>query len=155
MISQVLLGPERSWGVRFHAVRDDRDSAAALGVHPERLWGQAFILHALLASLAGIGATVAQGYIGPNSFGVNLCLTTLAAVFLSGSGARPFWMFVGTLLLVGVGEELAASTSGRPEAVGPLQQMVYHAILIAVLILGKRGLFGPVLEEGPSGGVEQ
>jgi branched-chain amino acid transport system permease protein len=151
----VLFGYQRPWGIRYHAVRDDRDSAEALGIHPEHHLRQAFVIHALLASLAGLGATIAQGYIGPNSFGVDLCLAVLAAVLLSGSGARLPWMFLGAILLIGVGEVVAASMSGKPEAVGPLQQILYNAILILVLVLRKRGLLGPVLEEGPSSGVER
>jgi ABC-type branched-subunit amino acid transport system permease subunit len=124
-----------------------------LGINVRRVALGAFAAQAIIACIAGIGATIAQAYISPDSFGVGLCLWVLAVVYLGGTGGKPIWMFVSAVLYVALGEILALAVSD-PLWVGPLQQIAFNSGLIAILILRRRGLAGPPLEEGPLGDLE-
>jgi branched-chain amino acid transport system permease protein len=153
LILHTALAADNPWGLKLRSIRDDARSAQSLGINVDATLLVAFAVHALIACLVGVGATIAQAYISPDSFGVGLCLWVLAVVYLGGTGSRPVWMLTSAALYVALGELLALLIHD-PLWVGPLQQIAFNGALITILLLRRRGLAGPSLEEGPLGGLE-
>jgi branched-chain amino acid transport system permease protein len=147
------LARDSPFGLRLRSARDDSRSANALGINVKVAYLIAFIIQAITSCIAGIGATVAQAYINPDSFGIELCLWVLAVVYLGGTGGKPAWMLISAFLYVALNELLALSVHD-PLWVGPLQQITFNVGLILILLLRRRGLAGPALEEGPTGHLE-
>jgi branched-chain amino acid transport system permease protein len=149
ILLQRVLG-ERKYPTKIlHWIRDDDISARTLGIAPERWRMAVFVLHAILAGLAGVSIVIAQGYVSSKSFDLSMSMTVLTVVYLSGTGGNPVLMYFGAAVLVAVGEFLR-SFGGVPELVGPIQQITINAVLIAILTFMPRGLAGPIIEVGPS-----
>jgi len=144
-----LLDDRSSFGRVVHWIRDDELSAAAFGLSVSRLQVALLVIVGGFSGLAGIGIVVAQGYVSPGSFDLWLSLTVLTVVYLSGTGANPLAMFGGSVTFVVLNESLR-SFGSRPELVGPVQQITLNAILIAVLLVRRRGFAGPIIAFGPS-----
>lgn len=144
-----VLGEDGRLGRLVHWIRDDELSATAFGLPVNRLQVALFIFLAFFSGLAGVGIVVAQGYVSPKSFDLWLSLTVLTVVYLSGTGGNPLAMFAGAVTLVAL-NELLRSVGSVPELVGPVQQIALNVILIAVLLVRRRGIAGPVIEFGPS-----
>jgi branched-chain amino acid transport system permease protein len=144
-----LLGEAGRLGRLVRWIRDDELSATAFGLPVDRLQIALFGFLALFSGLAGVGIVVAQGYVSPGSFDLWLSLTVLTVVYLSGTGGNPLAMFAGAVTLV-VLNELLRSFGSMPELVGPVQQIALNVILIAVLLVRRRGIAGPIIEFGPS-----
>lgn len=76
-----------SFGLRLMAVRDDEGAAAALGVSPRRVKGQAFVLSAFLTGLMGAAVAINQASIEPYSmFSLKWTVTALVMVIVGGMG---------------------------------------------------------------------
>lgn len=146
--SRMLIRPN-SVGEFLHWLRDDDISAEAFGVPKGRMLFVVFVLHALMGTACGISMVAVQGYVAPQSFGLELSLSVLAVVYLSGTGGAPVWMLAGGLVMVSVGEILRA-LGGMPDIVGPVQRVVLDLVLIVVLLGYRRGFAGPILGTGPS-----
>lgn len=144
-----VTGPRARFGRMIHWIRDDIDLAKAWGLPVFTLLGRVFVLHAVVSACAGIGLVISQAYVSPQSFGLNLSLSVLTVVFISGAGGRPPIMFVGVILVLLIGEALR-SFGTIPELVGDAQRIVLNGALIAILLLHKHGLAGPILGHGPS-----
>jgi branched-chain amino acid transport system permease protein len=144
-----LLGEDSQLGRLVHWIRDDELSAIAFGLPVDRLQIVLFVFLALFSGLAGVGIVASQGYVSPRSFDLWLSLTVLTVVYLSGTGGNPLAMFAGAMTVV-VLNELMRSFGSMPELVGPIQQIALNVILIAVLLVRRRGIAGPVIEFGPS-----
>lgn len=145
----LTLGPRSDLGRLFHWIRDDNKSATAFGVRSQRLLQSAFTVHAIISAIAGISFVIAQTYVGPNSFDLWLSLNVLAVVFLSGTGGATSLMLVGASMLVCL-IELVNFVPLRPEAVGPLQKIIFNLLLVGILVFQRRGIGGPILEANPS-----
>lgn len=153
VIATVLLvrvfGRTTPLGRLYHWIRDDRLSASVFGVRCGELLLAAFVLHALIAGVAGIGMAVAQSYIAPQSFDLGLSLSVLTAVFLGGSAGSPFAMVLGAVLFVAATEFVSALPLA-PEMVGAFQQVMLNGLLVVILVFRQRGVAGPIVETGPS-----
>jgi len=144
-----LLGENGRLGGIVHWIRDDELSATVFGLPVDRLQISLLVFLGFFSGLAGVGIVVSQGYVSPKSFDLWLSLTVLSVVYLSGTGGNPLAMFAGAAALVVLNESLR-SVGSMPELVGPVQQIALNAILIAVLVMRRRGLAGPTIEFGPS-----
>lgn len=143
------VGPSSPLGRIYHWIRDDRQSAIAFGIPEKSLLRTAFVVHAVVSGIAGIGMAVAHTYIAPESFDLWLSLTILTAVFLGGTGGSSLGMIVGGVVLVAL-TELVNALPLRPDMVGAFQQIVLNGCLVGILVFRRRGLAGPIIEGGPS-----
>jgi branched-chain amino acid transport system permease protein len=144
-----LLGESGRLGPLVRWIRDDELSATAFGLPVDRLEVTIFAFMALFSGLAGVGIVVSQGYVSPGSFDLWLSLTVLTVVYVSGTGGNPLAMFAGAVTLVVLNKSLR-SFGSMPDLVGPAQRIALNVILIAVLLMRRRGIAGPVIEVGPS-----
>jgi branched-chain amino acid transport system permease protein len=144
-----LLQPRSTYGRLLHWIRDDPLSAQAFAVPTQKLLTQVFCLHGVLSGLAGASIAISQAYISPQSFDLWLSLQVITVVYLSGTGGNPASMLAGAGALIAL-TELTRSLTMRTDVIGPLQQILISLLLVAVLAVRWRGLFGPIIEFGPS-----
>ncbi len=145
-----LLSQKNPIGRQIHAIRDDMPSALALGLRVRFVLVSVFTLHAVLAALAGIGGVVVLSYVNPSAFGLWLSVLALTAMFVGGTGGQPHFTFLGAAFVIAV-SEVVSVFSTNPSTVGPLQQIMLNAVLIAVLVVRKRGFAGPIIEVSAAG----
>ncbi len=118
-------------GRAWMAMREDESVAEAMGVNTvaAKLW--AFVIGAMLASLAGALFGVKVGSVFPNSFNVIVSFTVLIIIIVGGMGSIP-GVVVGALLLVALPELLREFQEFR--------YLLYGAVLIAMMLLRPEGL---------------
>ena len=123
-----------AFGRNIRAAADNREMAEALGVDMRRLYAAVFTLGSALGTLGG--ALVIPATAAMSEMGVELIVEAFAVVVIGGLGSMR-GAFVGALI-VGVLRSIAISV--YPE----LEMLLIYLIVIAVLVLRPRGLFGRV-----------
>jgi branched-chain amino acid transport system permease protein len=121
-----------AFGRIIRAAADNREMAAALGVDMRWLYAKVFTLGTALGTLGG--ALVIPATAAMSEMGVELIVEAFAVVVIGGLGSMR-GALVGALV---VGLLRAAAISTYPE----LEMLLIYLIVIAVLVLRPRGLFG-------------
>ena len=121
-----------AFGRIIRAAADNRDMAEALGVDMRRVYVKVFTLGTALGTLGG--ALVIPATAAMSEMGIELIVEAFAVVVIGGLGSMR-GALVGALV-VGVLRALAISI--YPE----LEMLLIYLIVIAVLLLRPRGLFG-------------
>lgn len=121
------------FGRALAAIAGSEQAALALGVDIARYKLIAFVIAALYASAAGSLFSHFVGFISPEVFGTTMVVQSFAMLYLGGIGTM--WGPVIGAVLVSV---LPEALRGLKE----MQDIVYTAILILILIFAPRGLTG-------------
>src|SRR5438132_155641 len=121
-----------AFGRIIRASADNREMAEALGVDMRRLYATVFALGTALGTLGG--ALVIPATVAMSEMGIELIVEAFAVVVIGGLGSMR-GALVGALV-VGVLRSIAISV--YPE----LEMLLIYLIVIAVLVLRPRGLFG-------------
>jgi branched-chain amino acid transport system permease protein len=121
-----------AFGRIMRAAADNREMAEALGVDMRRLYAKVFTLGTALGTLGG--ALVIPATAAMSEMGIELVVEAFAVVVIGGLGSMR-GAFVGALV-VGVLRSIAISV--YPE----LEMLLIYLIVIVVLVLRPRGLFG-------------
>jgi len=121
-----------AFGRIIRATAEDRAMAQALGVDMERLYVRVFVLGTALGTLGG--ALVIPATAAMSEMGIELIVEAFAVVVIGGLGSMR-GALVGALV---VGLFRAVAISVYPE----LEMLVIYLIVIGVLGLRPRGLFG-------------
>ena len=121
-----------AFGRIIRAAADNREMAEALGVDMRWLYAKVFTLGTALGTLGG--ALVIPATAAMSEMGIELIVEAFAVVVIGGLGSMR-GAFVGALV-VGVLRSVAISI--YPE----LEMLLIYLIVIAVLVLRPRGLFG-------------
>jgi branched-chain amino acid transport system permease protein len=121
-----------AFGRIIRAAADNREMAEALGVDMRWLYAKVFTLGTALGTLGG--ALVIPATAAMSEMGIELIVEAFAVVVIGGLGSMR-GAFVGALV-VGVLRSVAIST--YPE----LEMLLIYLIVITVLVLRPRGLFG-------------
>ena len=135
------LATERSsLGRAFRAIRDDEVAAETVGVDVVFTRIAAFALAAALAGVAGALFAPYMTFIDPSSFTVEQSIFLLTVVVIGGLGTLQ-GPFVGVLVMILLPEALGLLRI--PGTVAPtIRQMVYGAILVALMFWRPQGLAG-------------
>jgi branched-chain amino acid transport system permease protein len=120
------------FGRILRATAENREMAEALGVNMARLYAQVFTLGTALGTLGG--ALVIPATAAMSEMGIELIVEAFAVVVIGGLGSMR-GAFVGALV---VGVLRAVAISVYPE----LEMLLIYLIVIGVLVLRPRGLFG-------------
>jgi branched-chain amino acid transport system permease protein len=120
------------FGRIIRATADNREMSEALGVNLSRVYVRVFTLGTVLGTVGG--ALVIPATAAMTEMGIELIVEAFAVVVIGGLGSMR-GAFVGALL-VGVLRSIAIST--YPE----LEMLLIYLIVIGVLVLKPRGLFG-------------
>jgi branched-chain amino acid transport system permease protein len=121
-----------AFGRIIRATADNREMAEALGVNMGRVYAKVFTLGTALGTLGG--ALVIPATAAMSEMGIELIVEAFAVVVIGGLGSMR-GAFVGALV---VGLLRAAAIALYPE----LEMIAIYLIVIAVLALRPRGLFG-------------
>jgi branched-chain amino acid transport system permease protein len=121
-----------AFGRIMRATADNREMAEALGVDMRRVYAKVFTLGTALGTLGG--ALVIPATAAMSEMGVELIVEAFAVVVIGGLGSMR-GAFVGALV---VGILRAVAISIYPE----LEMLLIYLIVIGVLVLRPRGLFG-------------
>jgi branched-chain amino acid transport system permease protein len=112
-------------------MREDEQTADAMGVNTTRFKLLAFAMGGAIGSLGGAMFAVQIGSLTPASFEVQVSILVLGLVILGGIGSLP-GVVVGALVLVGLPGVLREFEEYRA--------LAYGAALVAVMILRPQGL---------------
>ena len=121
-----------AFGRIIRATADNREMAEALGVDMRRVYAKVFTLGSALGTLGG--ALVIPATAAMSEMGIELIVEAFAVVVIGGLGSMR-GAFVGALV---VGVLRAIAISVYPE----LEMLIIYLIVITVLVLRPRGLFG-------------
>jgi branched-chain amino acid transport system permease protein len=121
-------------GRALRTIAESPDTALLLGVEVDKVVPVVFILTGLLAGVAGALFTVNYGSVSP-FMGDNVGTKAIAAMVLGGVGS--IWGAIAGGLIVGVIETLSIYFFG-----GDSVQMIVWGLLLAIIIMRPRGLFG-------------
>ncbi|HEX9420823.1 MAG TPA: branched-chain amino acid ABC transporter permease, partial [Methylomirabilota bacterium] len=121
-----------AFGRIIRASADNREMAEALGVDMGRVYVRVFTLGTVLGTLGG--ALVIPATAAMSEMGIELIVEAFAVVVIGGLGSMR-GAFVGALV---VGVLRAFAIAVYPE----LEMLVIYLIVIVVLLLRPRGLFG-------------
>jgi len=121
-----------AFGRIIRAAAGNREMAEALGVDLRRLYAVVFTLGTALGTVGG--ALVIPATAAMSEMGIELIVEAFAVVVIGGLGSMR-GAFVGALV---VGVLRAVAISVYPE----LEMLLIYLIVIAVLVLRPRGLFG-------------
>jgi branched-chain amino acid transport system permease protein len=118
-------------GRAWTAMREDEQTADAMGVSITRFKLLAFAMGGAIGSLGGAMFAVQIGSLTPASFNVNVSILVLAVVILGGLGSLP-GVITGALVLVGL--------PGLLREFEEYRALAYGAAIVAVMILRPQGL---------------
>jgi branched-chain amino acid transport system permease protein len=118
-------------GRAWTAMREDEQTADAMGVNTTRFKLLAFAMGGAIGSLGGAMFAVQIGSLTPGSFSVQVSILVLGLVILGGMGSLP-GVVTGALVLVGL--------PGLLREFEEYRGLAYGAALVAVMILRPQGL---------------
>src|SRR5580692_541841 len=121
-------------GRALRTIAESPDTASLLGVEVDKVVPVVFILTGLLAGVSGALFTVNYGNVSP-FMGDNVGTKAIAAMVLGGIGS--IWGAIAGGLIVGLIETFSIYLFG-----GDSVQMVVWGLLLAIIIIRPRGLFG-------------
>lgn len=127
-----------SHGRGFLSVREDEIAAQAMGINTTQMKVRAFVISSFFAGIAGALYAHITSYISPSSFTFLQSVNVVIIVVLGGMGSM-----TGSLVA-------AVLVTALPELLRPLQDLtgvdlrmvIYSLMLILVMILRPKGLFG-------------
>ena len=134
MVGLTLFIKHTKIGMAMRATEQDRPMAALLGINPDRIISQTFILGSGLAALAGVLVSLHYGLVN-FSIGFLAGIKAFTAAVLGGVGSIPGAMLGG--LLLGMIEALASAYFTTE-----YKDVFAFAILALVLIFKPTGLLG-------------
>ena len=129
-----------SFGRSLRAACENPEAAAASGKNIPAIRSNALAWAAALSVLPAALFGSYFGYLSPSEFGISESILILSAVIIGGSG-RWFGPLIGALAIVGLPELLRALPLSQ-ETAANLRQVAYGAVLILLMRLRPRGLFG-------------
>mgnify|MGYP001050637113 CR=1 FL=1 len=115
------------------AIREDEIAAESLGVNPVKYKVIAFMLGAVMASVAGALYATTYYVVKPETFGINTSINILIIVVFGGMGSLSGSIVAA--IFIGI-------TNTLLQPYGELRAIIYAAILVLVMIFRPKGLFG-------------
>ena len=120
-------------GTALQCIREDEETARAVGVSIERYKLMACLISAFFTSLAGIVAFYTMGHIGPEMFGMMGSFNVVIMGVVGGAGT-----IFGAALGAGVLSLLLEYM--RP--IAEFRNIVYALLLVVVIMVASRGIWG-------------
>ncbi len=130
------------FGTLLGAVRDDEELARSLGKNSQLVKLKALTLSAFVAGVSGGLIATFLRYVHPDFFFLYELVTVLTIVIMGGlASLRGTVVATFIVLLL---PELLRFVALPSVVVGPARQLLYSVILLAILLINARGLFGKV-----------
>jgi len=131
-----------SYGTVLQALRDDEIGLKVLGKNTFKLKWECMAMSAFFAGIAGSLFAHYISYIDPSSFTLSEIILVFTIVIVGGLVSLR-GSFIGTVLILLVPEALRF-LSLPSSVLGPMRQIIYALILLAILYTRPRGLLGEV-----------
>jgi len=129
---------QSSHGRGFLSVREDEIAAQAMGVNTTQMKVRAFVLSSFFAGIAGTLFSYTTNYISPSTFTFLLSVNAVIMVVLGGMGSMT-GSIAGAIFITAMPELLRS----LQQVTGvDLRMVIYSLLLILVMILRPKGLFG-------------
>ncbi len=130
------------YGKVLEAVRDDALAAAVLGKPVFKLKSQSLAISAFFAGIAGSLFAHYLTYIDPSSFFISEIILVITIVMVGGlASLRGSLLAAAIIILI---PEMLRLVYLPSSIIGPMRQILYAVILIAVIMFRPRGLLGRV-----------
>lgn len=126
-------------GLRARAVREEPAAALSLGVPVRLIQVSFFAVGASLAAVAGCVYAGVIGFIDPSSFTIHTSVQLLAMVVIGGMG-NPYGALAGGFVISVLPALLIEANIGE-SAAAALQQILFGAVMILVIMLRPSGMF--------------
>lgn len=130
------------FGRLLEAVRDDETLLRTLGKNTLQLKFTSLFISAFLTGIAGSLFSVYVGYINPATFSLEEVILALTLVIVGGVASLPGTV-IATIVLMSLPEMLRFLPLSS-EVLGPLRQMLYAVVLLAILRFRPRGILGKI-----------
>jgi len=128
------------FGKTLKALRENETAAASLGINPNRIFLQAFVLAAALAAFSGAFYASYVTYIDPTSFTLKESIFIASILLLGGSGNK-IGPVIGVVVMLLLPEGLRFV--GLPDAIAHNMREIIYGLLLAVLMyIRPQGLAG-------------
>lgn len=146
------------WGRAFRAVRDNENSAAAVGIPVNRVRVVAFGISAALGGLSGALLAGYLRYLNPETFGLEQSIQYLAMIIIGGLGSVSGAVIGGLVIIalptllgeissaLGLVEE--ASGTSSTFNTGTLALIAYGLVIVLVMALAPKGIAGGLSQLG-------
>ncbi len=133
-------------GYELVALREQEESAEALGIHTSRVKRKAFVLSAVLAALGGFLYGCFMGYVEPGyDLSTAITLVMIMGAVLGGRGTA-IGPFVGGVIVLCIQEllNMLGSAIGTT-SVSAFTQMIYGLFFVVVVLLFPQGIVGVIM----------
>jgi branched-chain amino acid transport system permease protein len=121
-------------------MRESASASMALGKNPTYLKSWSFVIAGALAGLAGGMFASYISYIGSDSFGNSVNILIFAMVIVGGVGT--IWGPVLGAMLLTVMPAALSLLSIPANILGPVEQVIYGALLVLIVLFRPTGLYG-------------
>lgn len=139
LITKIVHSP---FGRLLQATRDDEVGLRVLGKNTFALKAKAMMISAFFAGIAGSLFAHYISYIDPSSFLLTEIILVLTIVIVGGIASIK-GSVVATIILVLL-PELLRFLQLPSQILGPSRQIIYAIVLIGILLIRPRGLFGRI-----------
>ena len=146
LFSFVLMGVlfyiihKTKFGLAMRAVSHNLNAAKLMGINPDKVIGNTFIIGSALAGVAGVLVGTSYGQVDPN-IGIMYGLKAFVAAVLGGIGSIPGAVVGGIIL--GVVETFGTASP----ILSSYRDAIAFGILILILIIKPTGIFGKPMKE--------
>ncbi len=113
------------------AIKEDEIASESLGINPVKYKVMAFMIGAMMASVAGALYATTYYVVKPETFGITTSINILIVVVFGGMGSLSGSLFAASF--VGI-------TNMLLQSYGEIRTMIYAAILVLVMIFRPQGL---------------
>ena len=123
-------------GVALQCIREDEETARAVGIHVSRYKIIACLISSFFTSLAGICGFYYMGHVGPEMFGM---MGSFNVVFMGVIGGT------GTIFGAALGGGVLAVVLEYMRPVAEFRNLLYAILLVVVVMAAPRGVWGSVV----------
>ena len=137
----ILLMVRTSFGRSLRAIRDNEIAAASFGKNVALVKTLAVAMSSALCAVAGVLYAFHISYVSPESFTIDLSVLVMAMIIIGGTGTV-FGPLLGALVIHLLPAGLTYLTFLPARDIASLQQIIYGAAMVLLMIFRPSGLIG-------------
>jgi branched-chain amino acid transport system permease protein len=140
----IFLLVRTSFGRSLRAIRDNEIAAASFGKNVMLVKTLAVAISSALCAVAGVLYAFHISYVSPESFTIDQSVLILAMIIIGGTGTV-FGPILGALVILLLPAGLSYLTFLPSRDIAALQQIIYGAAMVLLMIYRPSGLIGRAL----------
>jgi branched-chain amino acid transport system permease protein len=135
-----------SFGRNLQAIRDDEVAAASFGKNVALIKALAVTISSALCAVAGVLYAFHVSFVSPESFTVDQSVLIMAMIIIGGTGTV-FGPILGAMIIHLLPAGLTYLTFLPSRDIASLQQIIYGAAMVLLMIYWPSGLIGRTLKK--------